>query len=68
MYHNPVCSKSRGALQIIGDRGIDADVVEYMKVHPTRADLERIVKAISDEPAALQFRHASPRFLFPAEV
>ncbi|MET0275816.1 MAG: arsenate reductase (glutaredoxin) [Acidimicrobiia bacterium] len=53
VYHNPVCSKSRGALQIIGDRGIDADVVEYMKVHPTRADLERIVDAISDEPAAL---------------
>jgi arsenate reductase len=53
VYHNPVCSKSRGALEILGDRGVDPEVVEYMKVHPTRADLERIVDAITDEPAAL---------------
>jgi arsenate reductase len=53
VYHNPVCSKSRGALEILGDRGVDPEVIEYMKVHPTRADLERIVDAITDEPAAL---------------
>ena len=53
VYHNPVCSKSRGALEILGERNIDAEVVEYLKVHPTRAELERIVDAISDEPAAL---------------
>jgi arsenate reductase len=53
VYHNPVCSKSRGALEILGDRGVHAEVIEYLKVHPTRADLERIVDAISDEPAAL---------------
>jgi arsenate reductase (glutaredoxin) len=53
VYHNPVCSKSRGALEILGDRGVDAEVIEYLKDKPTRADLERIVDAISDEPAAL---------------
>jgi arsenate reductase len=53
VYHNPVCSKSRGALEILGERGVDPEVVEYMKVHPTRADLERIVDSITDEPAAL---------------
>lgn len=53
VYHNPVCSKSRGALEILGERGVDAEVIEYLKVNPTREDLERIVDAISDEPAAL---------------
>ena len=53
VYHNPVCSKSRGAVEILGERGVDAEVIEYLKVNPSRADLERIVDAISDEPAAL---------------
>jgi arsenate reductase len=53
VYHNPVCSKSRGALEILGERGVDPEVIEYLKVNPSRADLERIVDAISDEPAAL---------------
>jgi arsenate reductase (glutaredoxin) len=53
VYHNPVCSKSRGALEILGERGVDAEVIEYLKANPSRADLERILDAISDEPAAL---------------
>lgn len=53
VYHNPACSKSRGAVAILEERNAGAEVIEYLKVHPTRADLERIVDAISDEPAAL---------------
>jgi arsenate reductase len=53
VYHNPVCSKSRGALEILGDKGVDVEVIEYLKAPPTRADLERILDAIPDEPAAL---------------
>lgn len=53
VYHNPVCSKSRGALEILGERGVELDVVEYLKVPPTRTELERIVDAIPDSPAAL---------------
>ena len=53
VYHNPVCSKSRGALEILGERGVDAEVIEYLKANPSRADLERILDAISDVPAAL---------------
>ncbi len=53
VYHNPVCSKSRGALEILGERGVDAQVIEYLKVTPSRADLERIIDSIGDEPAAL---------------
>ncbi len=53
VYHNPVCSKSRGALEILGDRGAEVEVIEYLKAPPARADLERILDAIPDEPAAL---------------
>ena len=53
VYHNPACSKSRGALEILSERGVDAEVVEYLKANPSRADLERIVDAIPDPPSAL---------------
>ncbi len=53
IFHNPACSKSRGALQIAADRGIDATVVEYLKAPPDRATLERIVKVIEEAPAEL---------------
>ena len=53
MFHNPQCSKSRGALEILAERGVSADVVEYLKTPPDRPTLERIVDAIPDEPSAL---------------
>jgi arsenate reductase len=53
VYHNPSCSKSRGALDILGERGVATDVVEYLKAPPDRAALERIVDAVPDPPAEL---------------
>ena len=53
VYHNPVCSKSRGALEILRDRGVETDVVEYLKAPPDRATLERILDHIPDPPAEL---------------
>ena len=53
VYHNPRCSKSRGALALLEARGIDTDVVEYLQAPPDRAALERIVDAIPDPPSAL---------------
>ena len=53
MYHNPSCSKSRGALEILREQGIETDVVEYLKAPPDRATLERIVDAIPNPPGDL---------------
>jgi arsenate reductase len=53
IYHNPGCSKSRGALAILNDRGVDHEVVEYLEKTPSRTDLERIVALIPDAPAQL---------------
>lgn len=53
VYHNPSCSKSRGALEILAEKGVDAEVVKYLDTPPDRAALERIIDAIDDPPAAL---------------
>lgn len=53
IFHNPSCSKSRGALQILEERGVDADVVRYLDAPPDRATLEHILDAIPDDPIAL---------------
>ena len=53
VYFNPVCSKARGAVEILEQKGAAFEVIEYLKALPTRADLERIVDAIPDPPSAL---------------
>jgi arsenate reductase len=53
IFHNPRCSKSRGAKQLLDEHGGDYEIVEYLKAPPTRAELERIVDLLEDPPAAL---------------
>ena len=53
IFHNQSCSKSRGALQILEERGVRHDVVRYLDTPPDRATIERILDAIADEPQAL---------------
>jgi arsenate reductase (glutaredoxin) len=53
IFHNQACSKSRGALEILEDRGVRYDLVKYLDTPPDRATLERILDAIPDEPQAL---------------
>lgn len=53
VYHNPVCSKSRGTLEILRERGVAVEVVEYLRQPPDRAGYERILDLLDDDPAAL---------------
>jgi len=39
IYHNPRCSKSRETLALLQAAGADVEIVEYLKVPPTRAKL-----------------------------
>lgn len=43
IYHNPRCSKSRQTLSLLRDRGIEPDVVEYLKSPPDSQQLKRII-------------------------
>jgi arsenate reductase len=53
VFHNPACSKSRGALEILDERGVEYDVVRYLDTPPDRATIERILDAIAEEPNTL---------------
>ncbi|MEW6268588.1 MAG: arsenate reductase (glutaredoxin) [Thermodesulfobacteriota bacterium] len=53
VYHNPVCGKSRGALEILSQRGIDCEVIEYLKTPVDRATLERFLDMLPGAPAEL---------------
>ncbi len=43
LFHNPRCSKSRGALELLTARGANVEVVEYLKTPPSRATLAALV-------------------------
>jgi arsenate reductase (glutaredoxin) len=53
VYHNPVCSKSRGALDILRERGVECDVVEYLRSPLDGPTLERVLAMLGGPPGAL---------------
>jgi arsenate reductase len=54
VWHNPRCSKSRGALALLAEHGVEADVVRYLDEAPTRADLEDVLRKLgTDDPRAI---------------
>lgn len=63
VYHNPACSKSRGALEILRARDVDFEIVEYLKAPLGKADLRRILGLIDAAPAELVRKDANFRAL-----
>ena len=53
LLHNPQCSKSRGALDVLQAAGAAPEVVRYLVTPPSRAELEHIVDHVDVEPSAL---------------
>ena len=53
LFHNPNCSKSRGALEILREDDIEHRIVEYLSESPGRETLERILDLIPDPPTEL---------------
>jgi arsenate reductase len=43
LYHNPRCSKSRQALQLLEDRGLTPTIVRYLETPPTSAQLRDVL-------------------------
>ena len=46
IYHNPRCSKSRETLQLIQDKGVDVEIIEYMKDIPSKTELLDVLKKL----------------------
>lgn len=53
IYHNPRCGKSRQALAILNDKGVDVDVIEYLKTPPTAEELKVVLKKLDIKPLEL---------------
>ena len=53
IYHNPRCSKSRQTLQLLRDRGIEPEIVEYLKTPPSADELGAVLAKLGIEPRAL---------------
>ena len=47
IYHNPRCSKSRAALAWLHERGIEPQVIEYLKVPPTAQAIAELLAKLS---------------------
>jgi arsenate reductase len=53
IYHNPRCSKSRQALQLLRDRAVEPEVVEYLKTPPDAATLSVLLDELGLQPHQL---------------
>ena len=53
IYHNPRCGKSRQALALLKDRGIEPEIVEYLKTPPDAATIARLLEMLQLEPGDL---------------
>lgn len=53
IYHNPRCSKSRQALALLRDKGIEPEIVEYLKTPPDAATLAQLLDRLGLEPREL---------------
>lgn len=46
IWHNPKCSKSRSALELLQTKGINANVVKYLETIPTKEQLKDILSKL----------------------
>jgi arsenate reductase (glutaredoxin) len=56
IYHNPRCSKSRAALDLLREQGYQPHIVEYLKNPPSEAELAAILELLGMEPRELMRR------------
>lgn len=53
IYHNPRCSKSRATLELLNEKGVEAEVVKYLDTPPDRTTLLDLLDMLGLEPREL---------------
>jgi arsenate reductase (glutaredoxin) len=43
MYHNPRCNTSRRTLALLRKKGVEPNIIEYLKTPPSTAELRKIL-------------------------
>ncbi|PUE63672.1 arsenate reductase (glutaredoxin) [Arcobacter caeni] len=47
IWHNPQCSKSRNAMELLDAKGINANVVKYLENTPTKEQIKDVLKKLN---------------------
>ena len=53
IYHNPRCSKSRAAMELLTEKGIEVEVIKYLDTPPDRETLVKMLDMLGMEPRDL---------------
>lgn len=53
IYHNPRCSKSRAAMDLLTEKGIEINVVKYLDTPPNKETLLSLLDMLGLEPREL---------------
>lgn len=53
IWHNPRCSKSRNTLALLRQRGIEPEIVEYLRTPPSADDIRQVLSMLGIEAGEL---------------
>ncbi len=53
IYHNPRCSKSRQALNLLEEKGEPLKIIKYLDTPPSRQELKQVIELLGISPMAL---------------
>ena len=53
IFYNPKCSTCRNTLELLREKGIEPEIVEYLKTPPSRAELENVISLLGIRPLEL---------------
>lgn len=53
IYHNPRCSKSREGVQWLQEKGLEIEIIDYMKNPISLDELKQIIKKLDIRPIEL---------------
>jgi len=53
IYHNSRCSKSRGTLELLRQRGLEPEVVHYLDTPPSVEELKTLLRLLGMTPRQL---------------
>jgi len=60
IWHNPKCATSRKVLELIRAKGIDPEIVDYVKSPPSAAQIKAALKEMGMKPRELLRRRGTP--------
>jgi arsenate reductase len=62
LFHNPRCSKSRSALAILQERGIEPKIVAYLEQAPSLAELKTLIAQLGFADARALMRQGEAEY------